>query len=147
VFTGTEVKSIDNKGRLVVPSKFRRNSGFDGEEGFFITPGPGPYLIMFPAREFHRLTGKATRALPKSGDVFDARRSLFPETEFLPIDKQGRVVLPPAHVAEAELGSEVAILGMGNHIEIWDVTHWKEYRREKLSRRDQDLWRSFLSPE
>jgi MraZ protein len=146
VFTGTEVKSIDNKGRLVIPSKFRRAADFDGEEGFFLTPGPGPYLIMFTSREFNRLTGKATRSVPGEGDVFDSTRNLFPETEFLPIDKQGRVILPSAHVADAELGSDVAILGMGNHIEIWNEKIWRTYRRDKLRRRDQSVWRSFLSP-
>ena len=137
MFTGTDVKSIDNKGRLVIPSKFRRAADFDGEEGFYLTPGPGPYLIMFTSREFNRLTGKATRSAPGDGDVFDARRNLFPETEFLPLDK---------HIREAELGSEVAILGMGNHIEIWDEVQWRKYRKDKLRRRDQSLWRSFLSP-
>ncbi len=146
MFIGTETKSIDAKGRLVIPSKFRRNAGFDGEEGFYVTPGPGPYLMMFTSREWNRFTSRVSRANAGSGDVFDPQRHLFPEAEFLPLDKQGRIVLPPSHLAETELGLDVAILGMGNHIELWNEERWQVYRKESLSRRDPALWRSYLSP-
>lgn len=146
MFTGTEVKGIDSKGRLVIPSKFRRSAEFDGEEGFFAAPGPGPYLILFTYREFKRHATKVSHAAAGEGDVFDDQRTFFPKTEFLPIDKQGRVILPPAHITEAGLGADVAILGMGNHLEIWDEMTWKEYERKQLRSRDQGLWRSFLAP-
>jgi len=146
VFTGTEVKSIDNKGRLVIPSKFRRAADFNGDEGFFTAPGPGPYLILFTAREFKRQATKVSHATRGKGDVFDDQRRFFPRTEFLPLDKQGRVILPATHISAAGLGGEVAILGLGNHIEIWDEEKWNRYERENLGSEDQDLWRSFLTP-
>jgi MraZ protein len=147
VFTGTEAKSIDTKGRLVIPSKFRRVADFNGEEGFFASPGPGPYLILFTAREFKRQATKVSHTARGDGDVFEDQRRFFPRTEFLPLDKQGRVILPPAHLRSAGLSSEVAILGMGNHIEIWDASRWESYERENLESQDQGLWRSFLAPD
>lgn len=145
VFIGTEVKSLDAKGRLVIPSKFRRNAGFDGEEGFYATPGPGPFLMLFTVREWDRLTGKVLRSGAPEGNVLESRHLFFPEAEFLPLDGQGRIVLSPAHVAETQLGESVAVLGMGDHLEIWEENAWKAYREERRSRRDDALWKNFLS--
>ena len=144
VFIGTEYKTLDSKGRLVIPSKFRKATGIEEGEGFIVVSGPNPYILLFTKQDWERVYEKVSRSSAQEGDVFDIRRTFFPSAEFLLLDKQGRLVLPPIMVAEAGLRQEIAVLGAGDHIEIWDRERWETYRKEKLKSQDQAAWRAYF---
>lgn len=128
----------------MVPSKFRNHPDLEGESGFYALIGPGPYILLYTATEWDRISQRISRAASDDGDVFEKQRAYFAEVEYLPLDKQGRVSLPSLYVQDLGIGNEVAILGSGNHLEIWDRAQWDEHRREQRSRRDPSLWRFFV---
>jgi MraZ protein len=123
VFLGTHTPRLDDKGRLILPAKFRD----DLAGGVVITKGQERCLYVFPAAEFRRLaeqlqaqpvTHKAARAY---GRVFFASAH-----DELP-DKQGRVTIP-AHLREyAGLDRDVVVIGASNRVEIWDQEAWDTY--------------------
>ena len=123
VFLGTHTPRLDDKGRLILPAKFRD----DLAGGVVITKGQERCLYVFPTAEFRRLaeqlqakpvTHKAARAY---GRVFFASAH-----DELP-DKQGRVTIP-AHLREyAGLDRDVVVIGASNRVEIWDQQAWETY--------------------
>jgi MraZ protein len=123
VFLGTHTPRLDEKGRLILPAKFRD----DLAGGVVITKGQERCLYVFPTAEFRRLaeqlesapvTHKAARAY---GRVFFA--SAHDEVP----DKQGRVTIP-GHLREyAGLDRVVAVIGASNRVEIWDQQAWDTY--------------------
>jgi MraZ protein len=123
VFLGTHTPRLDEKGRLILPAKFRD----DLADGVVITKGQEHCLYVFPTAEFHRLaeqlqtapvTHKAARAY---GRVFFA--SAHDEVP----DKQGRVTIP-AHLREyAGLDRDVVVIGASSRVEIWDQQAWETY--------------------
>jgi transcriptional regulator MraZ len=123
MFLGTHTPRLDEKGRLILPAKFR-----DGlADGVVITKGQDRCLYVFPTEEFRRLaeqleaqpvTHKATRAY---GRVFFAGAH-----DEVP-DKQGRVSIP-AHLREyAGLDRDVVVIGASSRVEIWDQQAWQSY--------------------
>jgi MraZ protein len=150
VFIGTEFKTLDRKGRLVVPSRYRKIAGPEEEgAGFYIIAGPGPYAVLYTKQEWIRLYEKVSRSSAPEGDLFDLRRKVFSSADFLALDKQGRVILPPTLIAHVGLKQEIAVLGAGDHFEIWNKDTWEAYRlgtspKVELNAQDQALWRTFL---
>jgi transcriptional regulator MraZ len=122
VFLGTHTPRLDDKGRLILPAKFRD----DLAGGVVITKGQERCLYVFPAPEFRRLaeqlqaqpvTHKAARAY---GRVFFASAH-----DELP-DKQGRVTIPVLR-EYAGLDRDVVVIGASNRVEIWDQEAWETY--------------------
>jgi MraZ protein len=116
---GTHTPRLDDKGRLILPAKFRD----DLAGGVVITKGQERCLYVFPTAEFRRLAAElqaqpVTRAY---GRVFFASAH-----DELP-DKQGRVTIP-AHLREyAGLDRDVAVIGASHRVEIWDQQAWENY--------------------
>ncbi len=126
MFLGTHTPLLDDKGRLILPAKFREElSG-----GVVITKGQERCLYVFTAIEFGRIasqlreqpmTHKAARAY---GRVFFA--SAHDEVP----DKQGRVTIP-AHLRDyAGLDRELVVIGASSRVEIWDRQAWESYLAE-----------------
>lgn len=123
MFLGTHTPRLDDKGRLILPAKFRD----DLAGGVVITKGQDHCLYVFPIAEFRRLaeqleaapvTHKAARAY---GRVFFA--SAHDEVP----DKQGRVTIP-AHLRQyAGLDRDVVVIGASSRVEIWDQRAWDAY--------------------
>jgi MraZ protein len=123
MFLGTYWPRLDDKGRLILPAKFRDELA----AGLVITKGQERCLYLFPAAEFARITERlrdaplAARATRDYGRVFFAGA-----TDELP-DRQGRVTLP-AHLREyAGLGRECAVIGANTRVEIWNAPAWTDY--------------------
>jgi MraZ protein len=116
LFTGSVEHSLDDKGRLVVPARFRERLG----SGFFVTIAePDPCLALYPASTWNELCEKL-EAVP----VKDARyrafvRHLFAHTEELTCDNQGRLVLPPVLRAWAHIEKDVTSIGSLTRVEVW----------------------------
>ncbi|MEY4411120.1 MAG: hypothetical protein RLZ69_694 [Actinomycetota bacterium] len=112
---GTHTPRLDEKGRLILPAKFRD----EFSSGLVITRGQDRCLYVFSAREFETLNDRIRQAPISSKAARDFLRSLLSgATDELP-DKQGRVTIP------------VAVIGMGNRAEIWDLKVWNESQSER----------------
>ena len=117
VFLGEYFHSLDEKGRVVMPSGFRRRL----EDGCVITKGQDRQLIIYAADDFEEKAAEVLeRPQDKSGRQFS--RAMFAGADLQKPDKSGRVIVKPElrRFSGLETGSEVAVIGLFDHIEIWD---------------------------
>ena len=120
---GTHSPRLDDKGRLILPAKFRD----DLSEGVVITRGQERCLYVFSKREFAGVHEKIRQAPVTSEEARKYLRVfLSGATDEIP-DKQGRVLLPQILREYAGLNKELTIIGVGARAEIWDATSWQKY--------------------
>jgi len=117
VFLGEYFHSLDGKGRVVMPSGFRRRL----EDGCVITKGQDGQLVIFPAEDFEE---KAAEMNSQTRDRASRQfaRTLFAGADLQTLDKSGRVLVKPdlRDFAKLELATEIAVLGLFDHVELWE---------------------------
>jgi len=121
MFMGTYNHSIDTKGRLIMPAKFREQLG----ETFVVTAGLDSCLFIFSDSAWEKFEEELD-ALPMSNE--DARtytRYFMPNACSCEVDKQGRILIPGYLREIAGLSKDVVLAGVGRRIEIWDKDRWK----------------------
>ncbi|MBP3448415.1 MAG: division/cell wall cluster transcriptional repressor MraZ [Clostridia bacterium] len=123
MFYGKAKHSIDAKGRIILPSKYRENLG----ESFFVMRGLANCLFVYPEAGFREFEAKI-KALPIS-DAGDVQRYIFHSTEQVSMDKQGRFVIPPDLRDFAKLDKDVVIAGASSRIEIWSDKEYEKYEQ------------------
>lgn len=122
MLTGEFNHSIDAKGRLIIPSKFREDLG----ENFVITKGLDGCLFLYPDSEW-KIFEEKLRTLPLTNK--DARiftRFFLGSAVDGGLDKQGRVLISSALRNFADLEKEVVLVGVLDRVEIWDKAKWEE---------------------
>jgi MraZ protein len=120
VFLGEYQHSVDDKGRVVMPSKFRDRLA----EGLVLTKGQDDCLFVFTPDRWEEEVAKL-RGLPRTkGNIRTFARALFGSASDQQLDKQGRLQIPPALRAYAKLDKDVVVLGVGDRVEIWDKDEW-----------------------
>ncbi len=126
MFYGEYQHTIDPKGRVIMPSKFREGLG----EKFMVTKGLDSCLFVYSRDEWDNLEAKM-RALPiTSPEARILSRFVFAGAADCEVDKQGRILIPQ-HLREyAKLDKDVCITGVSNRVEIWDKATWDEYQRK-----------------
>ena len=127
MFLGTHNPRLDDKGRLILPAKFREQL----EEGVVVTRGQERCLYVFPMAEFERLAVQLRQAPVTSKQARDYLRVFLSGASDEQVDKQGRVTIPPALRTYAGLDRDVAVIGAGERIEIWDAAAWDRYLGEQ----------------
>jgi len=123
MFTGEYIHSFDNKGRVIIPSKFRDELG----EVFYIGKGLDKCLFVYPIQAWEEFIGKLKNlsAFNKEERFFLRQFvSGFTECTF---DKQGRLIVPPNLREFSNLKEDVAIIGVIDKIEIWNKENWDAY--------------------
>ena len=126
MLTGQFNHSIDAKGRLIIPSKFREDLG----ENFMITKGMDGCLFIYPENEWKTFEEKL-RTLPLTNKkARDFKRFFLGSAVDGDLDKQGRVLISSALRAYAGLEKEVVLAGVLDRIEIWNKTAWDERNAE-----------------
>lgn len=114
--------SIDAKGRVIVPARFREELG----ESFVVTKGLDGCLFVFPNGEWQNFEEKL-KSLPMANK--DARkfvRFFLAGATQAEVDKQGRILIPSVLRESAALEKDVVLVGVGNRVEIWDKKRWEE---------------------
>jgi MraZ protein len=116
LFTGSVEHSLDDKGRLVVPARFRERLG----TGFFVTIGePDGCLALYPASTWNEFCARLEAAPVKDDRYRRFVRHLFAHTEELSCDNQGRLVLPPVLRSWAHIEKDVTSIGSLTRVEVW----------------------------
>jgi MraZ protein len=129
VFLGTHSPRLDEKGRIILPAKFREELA----EGLVLTRGQERCIYVFSQKEFERIHESMREAPLSSKQARDYIRVFLSGASDEVPDKQGRVTIPPALRSYAGLGRELAVIGAGTRAEIWDADAWNEYLTEKES--------------
>jgi MraZ protein len=126
MFVGTHLYSIDEKGRLSVPSRFKDALEKSAQPlMLYITKDPKQRILQAYAEDrFNEIMSKISET---SRDV---ARHFAANTQLCPIDKQGRVIVPAELREYAGLKREVAILGVGKNIEVWDRASYESFQQQ-----------------
>ncbi|WP_068784961.1 division/cell wall cluster transcriptional repressor MraZ [Paenibacillus phocaensis] len=123
MFMGEFQHSIDDKGRIIIPAKFRDLLG----NSFVVTRGLDQCLFVYPMQEWEVLEQKL-KALPlMKSDARAFTRFFFSGATECEWDKQGRVNLPSNLRQYAKLEKDCVVLGVSNRVEIWSKDTWEQY--------------------
>lgn len=123
MFIGEYNHSVDAKGRMNVPAKFREDLG----ERFYITKGLDDCLFMFPESEW-RVFEEKLKALPLTNRNARAFvRLFFAGATECTLDKQGRVNIPQPLRDHGQIEKDVIVIGVGTRVELWSETNWTAY--------------------
>ena len=128
-FMGTYTPKLDDKGRLILPAKFRAQLA----PGLVVTRGQERCLFVFPMSEFRRMHDQIRNAPVTSKQARDYLRVFLAGAHDEIPDKQGRLSLPTALRSYAGLDRDVAVIGAGTRVEIWDARAWETYLDEQVS--------------
>ena len=129
MFLGEYQHSLDSKGRIIVPSKFREELG----ARFIATKGLDNCLFLYPMEEW-KIIEEKLRALPFTrADVRSFARFFFSGAAELEIDRQGRILLPPNLREYAGIEKDLTIIGVGARVEIWANEKWAPYNQTAQS--------------
>lgn len=123
MFIGEYQHTLDEKGRIIMPSKFREGLG----QEFVMTKGLDNCLFVYPKSEWKVLEEKL-RTLPLTNK--DARafiRFFFSGATECILDKQGRVLIPQNLREHSKLEKDAVIIGVSSRIEIWSKEEWADY--------------------
>lgn len=123
MFLGTYEPKLDDKGRVILPARFRE----DMEGGIVLTRGQEHCIYAFPAQEFEQMTVELRRAPLSSKQARDYIRVLLSGAYKEVPDKQGRITLPPDLRKYAGLDRELTVIGAGSRAEIWNSQAWNDY--------------------
>lgn len=123
MFLGTFSPKLDDKGRLILPAKFRDELA----EGLVMTRGQDRCIYVFSDDEFQDLHNRIRQAPVTSKQARDYLRLLLSGAHDEVPDKQGRVTIPAQLRQYAGLGRELAVIGAGSRAEIWDAQAWNDY--------------------
>lgn len=133
MFIGEYTHSVDEKGRMAIPAKFRAELG----STVIVTRGLDRCLFVFTNREWEQLAQKLiSLPLAQSNSRAFARLMLAGAMD-VEVDKQGRVLLPDYLREYAGLKKEVVVTGLYNRVEIWDSESWKAYKTRTESESDE----------
>lgn len=126
MFLGEYQHSVDDKGRLVMPSKFRDRL----EDGCVITKGQEHCLYVFPMDRWEIEVERVNRLPRTNRRNRNYARSFFGAATDQSLDKQGRIQLPPTLRAFADLGKDVVVVGVSDRVEVWNVEAWESLSDE-----------------
>lgn len=123
MFRGRHNHQVDTKGRISVPSRFRDVLASEGDERLIIT-NFDQCLWAYPVKEWLSLEEKVS-ARPQFAEEIKALQRVFMSAAVeCPIDKQGRILVPPSLREYAAISRDVAIVGMGRRFELWARERW-----------------------
>ncbi len=136
MFLGEYKHTIDDKGRLTIPAKYRG----DLAAGLVVTRGLDQNLVIYTLTGWESLAGRIMSQSVSNPKMRDLRRRLFSAATDLVPDRQGRVLIPPQLRNFAEMNGTVVIAGMYDYIEIWSVDKWQQRREQIENPVDDSYW-------
>ena len=126
MFFGTYEHSLDSKGRLVIPAKFRSQIG----NLLYVLKGFDGALSVYKEAEFTKMMEEVSRLAFNKKDSRAYIRAQLSSVCELEVDKQGRVQLPVQLLAKHSIGKDVVIIGVIDHMEIWDKETYHQYEEQ-----------------
>ena len=140
MFLGTHFPKLDEKGRLILPAKFRD----EFTDGLVITRSQERALAVYPVSTFEAMVAELKKAPSTVKQVRSYRRMLTAGASLEVPDRQGRITIPGVLRSYAGLDREVVVIGAMDCAEIWDLETWNEYS-ENQEADFSDLDTEFLS--
>ncbi len=127
LLTGSFHRSLDEKLRFAIPKPLRDAIGHPNNSVLYLAPGTEGSLSLYTEDVFERLAGRLEQGSPNARDVRAFSRLFYAQVQRVELDKQGRVRLPAELARLAAVQKEIVLVGVRDHLEIWDRTRWEEY--------------------
>jgi MraZ protein len=163
LLTGTFPRTIDEKQRLSIPKRLRdafvKSSGarVEGRESeslaakdrteetpaLYVAPGTDGSLAIYTEESFARLAEQLAASPPTGQDVRAFSRLFYSQAQRLELDRAGRIRIPPELVQLAGLEKDVVLVGVRDHLELWDKNRWDAYLAQQQTNYDQLAEKAF----
>ena len=123
MFLGTHFPKLDEKGRIILPAKFREGL----VEGLVLTKGQDRCVVVWPRAEFDTYAADLRAGAQANAQVRALTRVFFSSAYDESLDRQGRLTVPPVLRDYARLDRELTVVGADTRIEIWAAPAWDDY--------------------
>ena len=131
MFRGATKITLDDKGRMVMPTRYRDQIAAVAQGKLVVTVDRDQCLLIYPLPEWEQIQAKLMSLPSLHPTARRLQRLMVGHATDLPLDGHGRVLLPPELREFAKLGRHGMLIGQGNRFELWDEGRWNERR---------DLW-------
>lgn len=130
-FKGSYTYSIDNKGRINIPAKLRKCVSPEANDWFTVTRGFEKCVYIYPQDEWEKLENSIRSLSPTDSEHRFFMRVLLQHACDMALDAQARITIPKELLHHAAIDGEVLILGMLEHIEVWNPREYTKYLAEQ----------------
>lgn len=130
---GEYIHTMDEKNRLSLPAKFRKEMG----KNLVVTPGLDNCLFVFTQKEWQVMADRLAENSMLQADNRSFNRYMFGGAQEVDIDSSGRILVPDFLKTRAGLNSKIALVGVQNRIELWDEETWNGYKKVVEGQADQ----------
>ena len=125
MFRGSSTHTIDSKGRVIIPARFRDVIKV-GNSSSLMVSGLDNCLMAYPIDEWHKIESNIVSMAEKSSTLRRFRRTFIGGASECPCDKQDRILIPPLLRQYAGLKKNIALVGVLTHFEIWCLEQWEK---------------------
>ena len=133
--------TIDSKHRLIVPSEIKKLLSPDVEgAAFFLIVGQNRKPWLYPENYWNELAAQLQQQIAPDEDLLEFEQMQFARARRLEWDKAGRILLPEKTLRRTSTGNDVTMIGVRDHLEIWNRQEW-DAREEDLTRRMPEILR------
>jgi MraZ protein len=131
VYHGESSTRLDEKGRITISQSLRARMEVLGHHVWYLTRGFDGCIFMFNQPEWEKLRSQVSRFSAMNAKVLDFRRLFFASVAEGRVDAQGRMAVPPHLREHAGLDKDVVVLGVEDHLELWDKEAWRAFQSQR----------------
>ena len=146
LLTGTFARAIDQKLRVAIPKPLREALGSASKGVLYVAPGTDGSLALFTEDALAELADRLARSSPNAQEVRAFSRLFYARAQAVELDGQGRVRIPPELAELAGLSKEAMLIGVQDHLELWDRERWNQYVRGRQNEFDRIAEAAFEKP-
>lgn len=147
LLTGTFPRTMDEKQRVAIPKRLRDALQPDNDLlTLYVAPGTDGSLALYTEESFSRLAARLAASPPTGQDVRAFSRLFYSQAQRVELDRQGRLRVPPELALLAALEKEVILVGVQDHLELWDRERWQTYLGQRQAHYDELAEKAFSSP-
>mgnify|MGYP003680001090 CR=1 FL=1 len=118
---------MDDKSRFAVPKRLREQFGEEELRSIYVAPGTECSLDLYSKIAFEELADRVATMSPTRADIRNYKRLFYGRAERVDLDSQGRIRIPERLVTFAGLQKEVVLIGVHDHVEVWDSAVWQQF--------------------
>lgn len=130
MFQGHAINNLDDKGRIIIPSKFRKHISSEANNLMNVTLGRDNCLWLYPSNDWNILLKKIESLNPFLQDEINMKRRMMYYADDCPIDSQHRILISQSLLQKVEIKKEVLLIGQLDKIELWDPENYEKYLKE-----------------
>jgi MraZ protein len=146
LLTGTFARAIDEKLRVAIPKPLREALGEAAKGVLYLAPGTDGSLALYTEVALEEMARRLAQSSPTGQDVRAYSRLFYARCQAVELDSQGRVRIPSELAQLAGLSKEGVLVGVQDHLELWDRRRWNEYLAQRQGQFDEFAENAFERP-